>query len=101
MGGQPRSAVPTGLQRWCADPARPTTTKDRFIGRASQRHPQQILRVDREETHPLAAALEAQLIDAVVAQIGHHSAVLVADYAKGACTPPLLERLIAGAAERG
>src|SRR6476659_2265088 len=28
------------------DPDRPTTFKDRYIGRAQQRHPQQIIRVD-------------------------------------------------------
>src|SRR5262245_46653964 len=30
------------------DPGRPTTVKERYIGRAQQKHPQQILRVDYE-----------------------------------------------------
>src|SRR6476661_1676492 len=30
------------------DPSRPTTVKERFIGRAQQRHPQQMIRVDYE-----------------------------------------------------
>ena len=38
------------------DAERPTTVKERFIGRAQQRHPHQILRVDREVRMPLAAA---------------------------------------------
>src|SRR5260221_11891642 len=35
------------------DPGRPTTSKERLMGRAANRHAQQILRGDREETHPL------------------------------------------------
>src|SRR5258708_1561888 len=35
------------------DELRPTTTKERFLGRAGGRHAQQLLRVDRESRTPL------------------------------------------------
>jgi D-beta-D-heptose 7-phosphate kinase/D-beta-D-heptose 1-phosphate adenosyltransferase len=83
------------------DPARPTTSKERIMGRAAHRHPQQILRVDREETHPLPPALERQLLDALLPQIENHATVLVSDYAKGVCTPALLSAVIARATQVG
>src|SRR5215207_8859121 len=36
------------------DAARPTTVKERYIGRAQARHPQQMIRVDYERADPLA-----------------------------------------------
>src|SRR5436190_6127426 len=36
------------------DPSRPTTVKERFIGRAQNRHPHQMLRVDRETRTPVS-----------------------------------------------
>ncbi|MBT4867915.1 MAG: bifunctional heptose 7-phosphate kinase/heptose 1-phosphate adenyltransferase, partial [Planctomycetaceae bacterium] len=44
------------------DPGRPTTTKERFIGRAAGRHPHQILRVDHESTQPIGPQVEADLL---------------------------------------
>src|SRR5919109_2749258 len=41
------------------DTARPSTVKERYIGRAQHRHPQQMLRVDYETRQPLAAGVEA------------------------------------------
>src|SRR4051812_36479104 len=37
------------------DPDRPSTVKERYIGRAQQRHPQQIIRVDYEVRAPVSA----------------------------------------------
>lgn len=79
------------------DSSRPTTSKERLMGRAAQRHAQQILRVDREETHPLAPDLERQMLDAVLPAIASHAAVLVSDYAKGVCSPVLVRQVIAHA----
>src|SRR5690242_19607554 len=45
-----------------ADAGRPSTVKERYIGRAQHRHPQQIIRVDYEERRPLAPALERELL---------------------------------------
>ena len=73
---------------------RPTTTKERLIGRAAQRHPFQVLRVDEEVTDLVGRDLEARLLDAVEQELASAHAVLVSDYAKGVCTPTLLETLL-------
>jgi D-beta-D-heptose 7-phosphate kinase/D-beta-D-heptose 1-phosphate adenosyltransferase len=83
------------------DPGRPTTTKERLMGRAEGRHPQQMLRVDREETHALAPDLERRLVAAVMPQLDQLAAVLISDYAKGVCTPSLLRSVIDTATECG
>src|SRR6478609_284348 len=48
---------------------RPTTLKERYIGRAQDRHPQQMIRVDYETRDPIPrnieAALDARIVDAV------------------------------------
>src|SRR5229473_971415 len=43
------------------DADRPTTVKERYIGRAQHRHPQQMIRVDYELRAPLAPALGHEL----------------------------------------
>src|SRR5262245_59670228 len=48
------------------DPGRPTTVKERYVGRAQHRHPQQILRVDYELREALAAPVEQALRQAVL-----------------------------------
>jgi D-beta-D-heptose 7-phosphate kinase/D-beta-D-heptose 1-phosphate adenosyltransferase len=83
------------------DPSRPTTVKERFVGLASTRHPSQILRVDRESTEPLPAALEERVTQGVTRTIGDCAAVLISDYAKGFCTPRVLRAAIETAGERG
>lgn len=80
---------------------RPTSTKERFIGRAANRHPHQILRVDREVCDPLSRELEARLSHAVVSQLAEYQALLISDYAKGVCTPRFLAAVIDAAFERG
>src|ERR1700733_4788820 len=64
------------------DPDRPTTVKERFIGRAQQRHPHQILRVDREVRMPLAAALAKRLLGALLEALPSHQSVLISEYGK-------------------
>jgi D-beta-D-heptose 7-phosphate kinase/D-beta-D-heptose 1-phosphate adenosyltransferase len=76
------------------DPDRPTTVKERFIGRAQHRHPHQMLRVDREVRRPIDAGLEQRLLSAVLPQLAQHHAVLVSDYAKGVCTPTVVQQVI-------
>ncbi|MBS0208959.1 MAG: bifunctional heptose 7-phosphate kinase/heptose 1-phosphate adenyltransferase [Planctomycetes bacterium] len=77
-----------------ADATRPTTVKERFIGRAQGRHPHQILRVDSEVRAPIGAALEAQFAQRLATLIGQHDVVLISDYDKGVCTPALLRKVI-------
>ena len=79
------------------DPSRPTTRKQRYIGRAQHRHPHQMLRVDREVRTPLDTQVAQRLLDAILPRLKEHQAVLVSDYAKGVCTPEILTALIEAA----
>jgi len=85
-----------GVDRSClvTDPGRPTTVKERFIGRAQHRHAHQMLRVDRETREPLDTAIEADLLARLLPQIPEHQAVVISDYAKGVCTPNVLRQVI-------
>ncbi|HYV36067.1 MAG TPA: D-glycero-beta-D-manno-heptose 1-phosphate adenylyltransferase [Gemmataceae bacterium] len=83
------------------DADRPSTVKERYIGRAAHRHPQQLLRVDFETREPVQARVEADLCDVVQHQVRKNDIVLISDYDKGVCTPGLLQAAIAAAKERG
>ena len=52
------------------DPGRPSTVKERYIGRAQHRHPQQMIRVDYEVRTPLSAPRERELVKAITRQLG-------------------------------
>ncbi len=82
-------------------PDRPTTLKERYIGRAQDRHPQQMIRVDYETRDPIPAAFEAELIGRLPAAVGQSDLVLISDYDKGVCTPNLLRALIRACREAG
>jgi D-beta-D-heptose 7-phosphate kinase/D-beta-D-heptose 1-phosphate adenosyltransferase len=84
-----------------ADPQRPTTVKERYIGRAQHRHPQQMLRVDYETRASISEPVEQELMKFIVAQMGQADIVLVSDYDKGVCTPAIMARTIAEAKNRG
>ena len=75
------------------DDSRPTTVKERYIGRAQQKHPQQILRVDFEQRAALEKAVEDRLSAALDSALATADIVLVSDYDKGVCTPGLLRKL--------
>jgi D-beta-D-heptose 7-phosphate kinase/D-beta-D-heptose 1-phosphate adenosyltransferase len=79
---------------------RPTTTKQRLMGRAAQRHAVQILRVDEEVTDQVRPEIERELLVAISHELPRVDAVLVADYGKGVCTPGLLRTLIDRCVER-
>src|SRR4051812_31725463 len=80
-----------------ADAERPSTVKERYIGRAQARHPQQMLRVDFEVRTPLSAPREAEMIAAIGRLIRRADVVLISDYDKGVCTPGLLAAVVAQA----
>ncbi|NLS92907.1 MAG: bifunctional heptose 7-phosphate kinase/heptose 1-phosphate adenyltransferase [Planctomycetaceae bacterium] len=82
-------------------PGRSTTVKERFLGRTQSRHPQQIIRVDRECIEPIDAGTESALIERACGQLQDVDVMLVSDYAKGVCTPGLLGRLISEARSAG
>jgi D-beta-D-heptose 7-phosphate kinase/D-beta-D-heptose 1-phosphate adenosyltransferase len=89
------------LEGVLVDAGRPSTVKERYIGRAQARHPQQILRVDYETREPLSAALEEEMARVLGQQLRRADMVLVSDYDKGVCTPALLTNLIIAAKRRG
>jgi D-beta-D-heptose 7-phosphate kinase/D-beta-D-heptose 1-phosphate adenosyltransferase len=80
---------------------RPTTVKERYIGRAQHRHPQQMIRVDYEARGPVPDEVEAELRQAIAQQMRRADLVLISDYDKGVCTPGLLTTTIAGAQSCG
>jgi D-beta-D-heptose 7-phosphate kinase/D-beta-D-heptose 1-phosphate adenosyltransferase len=83
------------------DSGRPSTVKERYIGRAQQRHPQQMIRVDYEIRGAISATIEAGLIQAITHQLRQADIVLISDYDKGVCTLAVTAATIAGARERG
>ena len=84
-----------------ADSERPTTVKERYIGRAQARHPQQMIRVDYESRDPVPLAVERELAGVLADKIRQADIVLVSDYDKGVCTPAVLAKAIGGARTRG
>ena len=83
------------------DAGRPSTVKERYIGRAAHRHPQQLLRVDFETRQPVTDGVETALAEAVQHQLRRADIVLISDYDKGVCTPGLLASAIAAARSLG
>ena len=80
-----------------SDSTRSTTIKQRFMGRAANRHPHQILRVDSEMRDAISPALEKELIRNIVGNIINFDVVLISDYAKGLVTPSLMRAVLAEA----
>lgn len=79
-----------------ADASRPTTRKTRVVAQN-----QQVLRIDREQTHPLPEALAERLVVQVEAALRQADAVLISDYRKGVISPEVAARLSKLAAEMG
>lgn len=84
-----------------ADSERPTTVKERYIGRAQARHPQQMIRVDYESREPMPLSVERELAAILAEKLRHADIVLISDYDKGVCTSSLLAQAISGARARG
>lgn len=83
------------------DPGRPTTVKERYIGRAQHKHPQQMLRVDFEAREPVGGQVESALCEAIEGGVARANVVLVSDYDKGVCTPAVMAATVAAARQRG
>jgi D-beta-D-heptose 7-phosphate kinase/D-beta-D-heptose 1-phosphate adenosyltransferase len=83
------------------DPERPSTLKERYIGRAQQKHPQQMMRVDYEVRDPISDSLAGQMGSTIREQISDYDIVLISDYDKGVCTVPLLQEIIRAARAQG
>jgi len=81
------------------DDDRPTTVKERFLGRAQSRHPQQMIRIDHEYDGPLRESLCSQLIEQVTARLEGVDVILVSDYNKGVCAGDTIPAIVAAAAQ--
>jgi D-beta-D-heptose 7-phosphate kinase/D-beta-D-heptose 1-phosphate adenosyltransferase len=80
---------------------RPTTLKERYVGRAQDRHPQQMIRVDYETRDPIPSEVEVRLRAELVPVMAWADIALISDYDKGVCTPALLAATVAAARAAG
>ncbi|MBN1436918.1 MAG: D-glycero-beta-D-manno-heptose 1-phosphate adenylyltransferase [Sedimentisphaerales bacterium] len=76
-------------------PDRPTTSKERIIGLAQQRHQQQLMRIDQECRAPLNDQLRQQLTCHVEKLVTWCDVVCLEDYNKGVLSPELCSQIIA------
>jgi D-beta-D-heptose 7-phosphate kinase/D-beta-D-heptose 1-phosphate adenosyltransferase len=88
-----RGAVTEGI---VADASRPTTRKTRIVA-----HNQQVMRVDREQTHRVSREVSARLVAAMELLVKDCDAIVVSDYNKGVVTNSLAQAAVAAARARG
>jgi D-beta-D-heptose 7-phosphate kinase / D-beta-D-heptose 1-phosphate adenosyltransferase len=79
------------------DIARPSTVKERYVGRAQHRHPQQMIRVDYEDRRAIDDTIRQQMMLVIQSHLKKTDIVLISDYDKGVCTPGLLSAVISAA----
>ena len=75
---------------------RPTTCKTRIVARG-----QQVVRIDREVTNPLAEPQRKSLLDGVAIALAEVDALVIEDYDKGTLDHDLAAALIGAARARG
>jgi len=75
-------------------PGRPTVTKLRLLGSSEDRTPQQMMRLDIEETGPVDDATAAEIIKNAATAMGDVQALCLEDYNKGVLTTAVCRRLI-------
>ena len=78
------------------DATRPTTVKTRVMAGSHQ-----LVRVDREVTHPLTESLQAEFIERIKGNIAKADIVVLSDYNKGLFSPALTQQLINEANSKG
>src|SRR5262249_29686444 len=79
----------------------PTTCKMRLVGSAQHRHPQQLLRLDFENTTPVNAQISRQIADAVIGSLGQCHVLCIEDYNKGVVTDEIRQGGIQAARLKG
>jgi len=94
-----KSQIDTRFALTVAD--RCTTVKERLLGRAQQRHPHQMMRVDREVDRPIEADCAETLLAGLAQCIHDVDLVLVSDYNKGVCRGEMIARVTAMARAAG
>lgn len=83
------------------DLTRPSTVKERYVGKAQHRHPQQMIRVDYEDRRPINDSIREQMLLVIKHHLKNTDVVLISDYDKGVCTPELLSSIIGVARAKG
>ncbi len=78
-----------------------TTVKERLLGRAQQRYPHQMMRVDREVDRPIETDQAESLLGGIARCINRVDLVLVSDYNKGVCKGDMIPRVAAMARAAG
>lgn len=73
---------------------RPTISKQRLIGMAQHRHPQQLIRIDEEQTEPLSDELYEAIFQAYKELLPKADIVCLQDYNKGLFNPSLCRQMI-------
>ncbi len=79
---------------------RPTVAKTRLLGSSEDRSPQQMLRLDVEQTQPIGGSIADQLIAHVEAALEDANLLCLEDYDKGVLPPAVCARLIELARQR-
>jgi D-beta-D-heptose 7-phosphate kinase/D-beta-D-heptose 1-phosphate adenosyltransferase len=82
------------------DSDRPTTCKLRLVGSAQHRHPQQLLRLDFEQTRPISGDVADLVLRRTIAAMDGAHVVAIEDYNKGCLPPSLIAPVLAAAKER-
>ncbi len=85
-----------GVDHLLIDKDRATTVKTRIIA-----HNQHVVRVDEENTQPLAPSLVRQVMDRVHTLLPSCDVVILSDYAKGFLVPELLQEVMRSAHRSG
>jgi D-beta-D-heptose 7-phosphate kinase/D-beta-D-heptose 1-phosphate adenosyltransferase len=75
-------------------PGRPSTSKVRLVGLAQHRHPQQMMRLDYEDTTPIDGAVAERVLAAVERALVGAAALCLEDYNKGLLPPAVCRRVI-------
>ena len=83
------------------DVGRPSTVKERYVGKAQHRHSQQMIRVDYEDRRPINESIRQQMMLVIKHHLKNTDIVLISDYDKGVCTPALLNEVISAARALG
>jgi rfaE bifunctional protein kinase chain/domain len=84
-----RRCASAGIELLAFRDGRPTTRKVRVISQQ-----QQLLRIDYEETAPIAPAREREVLEAVASRLDSCDIVVVSDYAKGLLTDDVCRELV-------
>ncbi len=82
------------------DKNRPTTTKTRISGSASQSVMQQIVRIDREKNDLISKEIEDEVIKKITEAMPHYDAVILSDYGIGMMSDRVIRATIEEAKKR-